>query len=220
MKLPPISRIIDVIQWLMIVVLVSMLVIQGVNYKKTKKDLITSTEYNRDNTYFRIYESKKLNKLKKENKELYDSISKLQDVESGMIIKFKERYKTDTISVDKFVVIHDTINKMDSIYHYANNNDTVNLYIDVKAQDLKWVKADFTIHDQFMIVNREKNGVNQTLIHHSDNVSIENTTMWHRENNQKWYSKFSISPQLGVGYGMFTKKTDVYIGVGVGYKFK
>lgn len=207
------QKTIDVIQWVFIVALALMLIVQGINYRQTKRDLVTSAEYNKENTYVRIYESQKLNKLKQENKELYDSIAKLQDVESGMVIKFIEHYNTDTIKVDKFIV------QSDSVYHYTQNNDTVNLNIDVKAKKLEWVNADFKLHDQFMIINREKDGVNQTFINHSDNATIENTTMWHRKNNKKWYQKFNVSPQIGVGYGMFNKKIDVYVGVGVGYNF-
>ena len=84
---------------------------------------------------------------------------------------------------------------------------------------MEWVNADFKLHDQFMIINREKDGVNQTFINHSNNATIENTTMWHRKNDKKWYQKFNVSPQVGVGYGMFNKKFDVYVGVGVGYNF-
>ena len=155
------QKTIDSIQWGFIIGLIAMLVIQGVNYQQTK-------------TYVRIYESQRLDKLKRENRELYDSIKKLNDVESGMVIKFREHYVTDTIMVDKFVVQRDTIrvvadnNKVYesvvSIYHYTQNNDTVNLDIDIKAKELQWCKADFTISDQFMIINREKDGVNQTLI--------------------------------------------------------
>ena len=107
-----------------------------------------------------------------------------------------------------------------SIYHYTQNNDTVNLDIDIKAKELQWCKADFTISDQFMIINREKDGVNQTLINHSDNATIESTTMWHRKDTKKWYQRFTISPQIGVGYGMINRKVDTYVGVGVGYQFK
>lgn len=221
---------IDIIQWGFIIGLIAMLVIQGVNYQQTKKDLVTSAEYNKENTYVRIYESQRLDKLKRENRELYDSIKKLNDVESGMVIKFREHYVTDTIMVDKFVVQRDTIrvvadnNKVYesvvSIYHYTQNNDTVNLDIDIKAKELQWCKADFTISDQFMIINREKDGVNQTLINHSDNATIESTTMWHRKDTKKWYQRFTISPQIGVGYGMINRKVDTYVGVGVGYQFK
>ena len=224
------QKTIDIIQWGFIIGLIAMLVIQGVNYQQTKKDLVTSAEYNKENTYVRIYESQRLDKLKRENRELYDSIKKLNDVESGMVIKFREHYVTDTIMVDKFVVQRDTIrvvadnNKVyesvDSIYHYTQNNDTVNLDIDIKAKELQWCKADFTISDQFMIINREKDGVNQTLINHSDNATIESTTMWHRKDTKKWYQRFTISPQIGVGYGMINRKVDTYVGVGVGYQFK
>ena len=224
------QKTIDIIQWVFIIGLIAMLVIQGVNYQQTKKDLVTSVEYNKENTYVRIYESQRLDKLKRENRELYDSIKKLNDVESGMVIKFREHYVTDTIMVDKFVVQRDTIrvvadnNKVYesvvSIYHYTQNNDTVNLDIDIKAKELQWCKADFTISDQFMIINREKDGVNQTLINHSDNATIESTTMWHRKDTKKWYQRFTISPQIGVGYGMINRKVDTYVGVGVGYQFK
>lgn len=224
------QKTIDIIQWGFIIGLIAMLVIQGVNYQQTKKDLVTSAEYNKENTYVRVYESQRLNKLKRENRELYDSIKKLNDVESGMVIKFREHYVTDTIMVDKFVVQRDTIrvvadnNKVYesvvSIYHYTQNNDTVNLDIDIKAKELQWCKADFTISDQFMIINREKDGVNQTLINHSDNATIESTTMWHRKDTKKWYQRFTISPQIGVGYGMINRKVDTYVGVGVGYQFK
>lgn len=224
------QKTIDIIQWVFIIGLIAMLVIQGVNYQQTKKDLVTSAEYNKENTYVRIYESQRLDKLKRENRELYDSIKKLNDVESGMVIKFREHYVTDTIMVDKFVVQRDTIrvvadnNKVYesvvSIYHYTQNNDTVNLDIDIKAKELQWCKADFTINDQFMIINREKDGVNQTLINHSDNATIESTTMWHRKDTKKWYQRFTISPQIGVGYGMINRKVDTYVGVGVGYQFK
>lgn len=224
------QKTIDIIQWVFIIGLIAMLVIQGVNYQQTKKDLVTSAEYNKENTYVRIYESQRLDKLKRENRELYDSIKKLNDVESGMVIKFREHYVTDTIMVDKFVVQRDTIrvvadnNKVYesvvSIYHYTQNNDTVNLDIDIKAKELQWCKADFTISDQFMIINREKDGVNQTLINHSDNATIESTTMWHRKDTKKWYQRFTISPQIGVGYGMISRKVDTYVGVGVGYQFK
>ena len=224
------QKTIDIIQWGFIIGLIAMLVIQGVNYQQTKKDLVTSAEYNKENTYVRVYESQRLDKLKRENRELYDSIKKLNDVESGMVIKFREHYVTDTIMVDKFVVQRDTIrvvadnNKVYesvvSIYHYTQNNDTVNLDIDIKAKELQWCKADFTISDQFMIINREKDGVNQTLINHSDNATIESTTMWHRKDTKKWYQRFTISPQIGVGYGMINRKVDTYVGVSVGYQFK
>ena len=221
------QKTIDIIQWLLIIGLIVMLVMQGIAYQHAQRDLVTAAEYNKENTYVRIYESQKLNKLKRENKELYDSISKLKDVESGMIIKFREHYNTDTITVDRFIVKRDTVRQIvnneinetiDSVYHYAQDNDTVKLDIDVKANQLKWITADFTINDKFVIINREKDGVNETIINHSGNTTIDETAMWHRKENKKWYQRFSVGPQVGVGYGFFNKKPDVYVGVGIGYQ--
>lgn len=222
------QKTIDVIQWVFIIGLIAMLFIQGAKYQQIKKDLVTAAEYNKENTYVRIYESQKLDKLKHENKQLYDSIAKLKDVESGMIIKFREHYNTDTIFVDNFIVEHDTVRfttedeqtfeKVDSVYHYTQTNDTINLDINVKAKELQWLKADFTIRDQFMVINREKDGVNQTLISHSDNAAIDGTTMWHRKENKKWYQRFNVGPQVGVGYGFLHGKPDVYVGIGVTYQ--
>ena len=62
------QKTIDIIQWGFIIGLIAMLVIQGVNYQQTKKDLVTSAEYNKENTYVRIYESQRLDKLKRENR--------------------------------------------------------------------------------------------------------------------------------------------------------
>lgn len=217
------GKTIDVIQWVLVILLLILLVVQGVNYNSVKKQLVVSEEYNRQNTYVRIYESQKLEKLKKENKELYDSISKLSNVESGMIIKFKEHYITDTVKVEKFKVKHDTVYKsveqniVDSVYHYAQSNDTIDCDIQIKAKDLEWCLADITIRDKFVIINREKDGVNQTIINHSDNTEIEETTMWHKQTKKKWYEKFSVGPQVGVGYGTFGNKFDVYVGVGASY---
>ena len=44
------QKTIDIIQWGFIIGLIAMLVIQGVNYQQTKKDLVTSVEYNKENT--------------------------------------------------------------------------------------------------------------------------------------------------------------------------
>jgi hypothetical protein len=229
MKFKLSQKAIDIIQWIIIIGLLAIIVAQGIGYKSVKRQLVTSEEYNKQNTYVRIYESQKLNQLKKENKELYDSISKLQDVESGMIIKFHEHYNTDTIKVDRFILKkdtvtfitekHDTLQRVDSLYHYAQNNDTIDCKIDICASDLQWAKADITINDKFVIINREKDGVNQTLISHSDNTTIDSTAMFHRQDeDKKWYKRFSVGPQVGIGYGFFNKKPDVFIGIGVSYK--
>lgn len=222
------QKVIDILQWVMIVGLALMLLIQQSYYIKNRDKLTASEEYNKESTYVRIHESRAVEELKKENKILYDSIKNLNNVEAAMIVKYTTRYSTDTVYVEKFVTVADTttvvvddvlIAKVDSAFEYTEDNDTVNLRIKVKANELEWVKADFALHDQFMIINREKDGINQSIIHHSDYTTIDETTMWHKKEAKKWYQKFVLSPQVGVGYGVINKKADLYVGVGVGYSF-
>lgn len=222
------QKVIDIIQWVIIICLSCMLVVQEMYYKENRQKLTASEEYNKENTYIRIYESQKADELKRENKVLYDSIKTLTNVETAMAVEFHEHYSTDTLNVDKFTLRQDTtvifnkngrFTKIDSIYQYVEDNDTIKLQIDVNAKDLKWVKTDISIYDKFMLINKEHDGINQTMIHHSPNMTIDNTTMWHRKENKKWYQRFVISPQVGIGYGIINKKPDIYVGVGVGYDF-
>lgn len=208
------KKVIDIIQWICIILLLAICITNVVF--KSKNNFISPVEYEKETTYVKIYESQKIESLKKENKELYDSIKKLNDVESAVEIRYKYRYLTDTIREVQFV--H---NDLDSIYHYVNDNDTIKLNIDVKASELKWLKSDFSVNDKFMIINREKDGNNQLFIDHSDNVNIEGVDAWHRiEDKEKWYKNFHFGVQVGAGYGLIFNKPDIYVGVGISYTIK
>ena len=205
------QHVIDVIQWILIIFLVFVCIFNYFN--NTNDKLITSEEYKKELSYIKIYESQTIEALKKENNELYDSIKRLKNVESAVEIKYVYKFKTDTIKVNEFKETDD------SVYQYAQKNDTIDFKVNVKAKDLKWVQTDLKINDKFTIINKELEGLNQTMVSGSDNVEIQNVDAWHRKDKQKWYNNFVISPQVGVGVGMINKKLDVYVGVGVGYKF-
>ena len=209
------KKIIDIIQWICIIFLL-MVCITGSIFKKSDNDFIKNTEYQKEQTYVKIYESQTIESLKKENRELYDSIKRLNDVESAIEIRYKYKYVTDTITKTEFVY-----NTNDSVYHYHNDNDTITCDIDVKANNLEWIQNRFTINDRFMIINREKDGMNQTFIKHGENTTVDAVDTWHRiEDKQKWYKNFHLGIQAGFGYGVFNRKPDIFIGVGVSYDLK
>ena len=193
-----------------------MVCIAGSIFKKSDNDFIKDTEYQKEQAYVKIYESQTIESLKKENRELYDSIRRLNDVESAIEIRYKYKYVTDTITKTEFVY-----NTNDSVYHYHNDNDTITCDIDVKANNLEWIQNRFTINDRFMIINREKDGMNQTFINHGENTTVDAVDTWHRiEDKQKWYKNFHLGIQAGFGYGVFNRKPDIFIGVGVSYDLK
>lgn len=209
------KKIIDIIQWVCIIFLL-MVCITGSIFKKSDNDFIKDTEYQKEQAYVKIYESQTIESLKKENRELYDSIKRLNDVESAIEIRYKYKYVTDTITKTEFVY-----NTNDSVYHYHNDNDTITCDIDVKANNLEWIQNRFTINDRFMIINREKDGMNQTFINHGENTTVDAVDTWHRiEDKQKWHKNFHLGIQAGFGYGVFNRKPDIFIGVGVSYDLK
>ena len=209
------KKIIDIIQWICIIFLL-MVCITGSIFKKSDNDFIKDTEYQKEQAYVKIYESQTIESLKKENRELYDSIKRLNDVESAIEIRYKYKYVTDTVTKTEFVY-----NTNDSVYHYHNDNDTITCDIDVKANNLEWIQNRFTINDRFMIINREKDGMNQTFINHGENTTVDAVDTWHRiEDKQKWHKNFHLGIQAGFGYGVFNRKPDIFIGVGVSYDLK
>lgn len=209
------KKIIDIIQWICIIFLL-MVCITGSIFKKSDNDFIKDTEYQKEQAYVKIYESQTIESLKKENRELYDSIKRLNDVESAIEIRYKYKYVTDTITKTEFVY-----NTNDSVYHYHNDNDTITCDIDVKANNIEWIQNRFTINDRFMIINREKDGMNQTFINHGENTTVDAVDTWHRiEDKQKWHKNFHLGIQAGFGYGVFNRKPDIFIGVGVSYDLK
>ena len=203
------QNIIDVIQWVLIVGLSAVLLY---GYLHTNSNLVNNEEYSKDNTYVRIYESQKIEKLKNENKQLYDSIKTLKNVESAIEVRYKYKYKTDTVFVEKSLA---NLQPKDSIYDFHSDNDTVNYEMKVKANDLQWYTMNFTINDKFTIVNQNENNLNKTTINHSDNVTIEGTTIYHKQDNSnKWYNRFAVGPTIGVGVNQ-KGQFGTYLGVGV-----
>ena len=152
---------------------------------------------------------------KRENEELYDSIRKLSDVKEAIQVKYVLKRDIDT------VYITNTYIPIDSIYHYAQNSDTINYNLDIKGKDVEWFKLDFSIQDSLMLVTRSVNGQNETTISHTTNTSIKDVTVFvpKKKFSQKVKENTYFGFGVGAGYGVFNKKPDIYIGINAGIKF-
>lgn len=199
-------HIIDIIQWVLILLSVGVCIYiyQG-NNRISSQDIIEREK----EKYVKIYDSQKISYLEKQNKALYDSIKHLKNVESAIQIKYVYKHTIDTVFVKE-----EEITK-DSIYNYCYDNDTLKYDITIKANDIKWHKSEFKLHDNFTIINLEENNKNTTIINTSPNVDIIETTTWHRK--QKIKDKIFYGPSINVGYGIINRKPDMFIGFSVGY---
>lgn len=204
-----VKKIITIVQWIVIIILLGACVYMFFNNRKgsTKQETIVQT----DNTYIKTYESQKLKELEKENKALYDSIKNLSNLESAVEIKYVYRFKTDTVYVSSIDMGND------SVYNYTYDNDTLRYDLVIKAKELKWHKTNFELHDKFTIVNTENDGNVTTIIGHSPNAEIEDVTTWH--NKKKFWDNIYYGPSISVGYGIFNKKPDIFVGFSIGWNF-
>ena len=162
-----------------------------------------------------ISNDKTWGELKRENEELYDSIRKLSNVKEAIQVKYVLKRDIDT------VYINNTYIPIDSIYHYAQNSDTINYNLDIKGKDVEWFKLDFSIQDSLMLVTRSANGQNETTISHTTNTSIKDVTVFvpKKKFSQKVKENTYFGVGVGAGYGFFNKKPDIYIGINAGIKF-
>lgn len=162
-----------------------------------------------------ISNDKTWGELKRENEELYDSIRKLSNVKEAIQVKYVLKRDIDT------VYINNTYIPIDSIYHYAQNSDTINYNLDIKGKDVEWFKLDFSIQDSLMLVTRSANGQNETTISHTTNTLIKDVTVFvpKKKFSQKVKENVYFGVGVGAGYGFFNKKPDIYIGINAGIKF-
>ena len=206
-----------IIQWLIILLLAIACLFLWRSSKENHKNLVQEelTFQKNENQTVNISNDKELSDLKKENKELYDSIKKLSDVSGAVQIKYIIKRDIDTVFIDNNYI------SKDSVYHYSQTSDTINYNLDIKGKDIQWFKLGFSIQDSLMLVTRSYNGQNETTISHGTNTSITDVTVFMPK--KKFFQKIKENTYFGVGigagYGIINKKADIYIGINAGIKF-
>ena len=201
------QKIIQIIQWLMIILLAISCFYFWRSSNDSEGNLIKDeiTFDKNEKQTVNISNDKTWGELKRENEELYDSIRKLSDVKEAIQVKYVLKRDIDT------VYINNTYIPIDSIYHYAQNSDTINYNLDIKGKDVEWFKLDFSIQDSLMLVTRSANGQNETTISHTTNTSIKDVTVFvpKKKFSQKVKENVYFGVGVGAGYGFFNKKPDI-----------
>ena len=123
--------------------------------------------------------------------------------------------KRDTIiDVDTFNVPHTVLvpSKVDTIYQEKIKNDTT-LQVTRKTYDI------------------DNDSVGAHVVISGVNPRIDSMSIWAKKTSYtidktitktipiKDTKKFKIYPTIGVGYGVFSRKPDMYIGIGLTYNF-
>lgn len=175
-----------------------------------------------ENTYSKVYDSQEINRLRKENKQLYDSIKHLKDVELVAEVKYKYIYKTDTCYIDttKEKDLPKEIQEIpDSTYSIEHKTDSISYNLLINAKHLKWYKLDFKVEDSFVLINREKDGQNEFIVNPGlGGTTITDVTVAHRKDDSFW-DRFEVGPSVTFGYDFVNRNIGCTIGVGIMFRF-
>jgi hypothetical protein len=200
-------------------------------YKHTN-ELIEEVEYYDSlNNYNKIYYSKTFSALRKENRELYDSLKKYKD-KLDYVIQFthEKDYNTGKKNSKPTIIhdsIHDTITITEPLvsktYQYMSEpNDTFQYKLNVNSYtEPNWYSIQAKVKNKFTIVNKEENGVNHTTIGSNNGGTISDVTAWKQDKTKKtFWDRLTVGPAATAGYDPINHQWGMTIGFGIGLNLK
>jgi len=202
------------------------------NYKLNEKQkLIDEIEYtDTTGTYHKIYYEKKFKELKKENRELYDSLKKYKD-KIDYIVQFyhEKEYNTGQVHTKpniKDSVVYDTIPfvvpQIAKTYEYLSEpNDTFQYKLNVNSfTKPNWYSIQAKVKNKFTIVNKEEGGTNHITINPENGGTITNPTVWKKKEKRSFWNRFSFGPGVTAGYDPINKQFGVVVGASATFDLK
>jgi len=194
-------------------------------YESSKKLIEEVEYYDSLNNYNKIYYSKTFKELKKENKELYDSLKQYKD-KIDFIVQFthEKEYETGKIETKPNIVdsiVFDTIKISETLmaktYEYNSElNDTFQYKLNVNSYtEPNWYSLNVRTKNKFTIVNKEEDGINHITIGSNNNGNISNVTVFNKKGKRKFLSRFSVGPSFTAGYDIVNKQWGIMAGASV-----
>lgn len=130
--------------------------------------------------------------------------------------------KTDTLWKDTTITIKELVpkeivkKKVDTLY--LNNGDTLNLITESKRYDEVLTSGVDTCEVSAFVsgVHPSLDSLSWKLKTHHEVITNTVEIIKYIEKKKAFKDRFHIQPQVGVGYGLFNKKIDTYVGIGIG----
>jgi len=123
-------------------------------------------------------------------------------------------WKDITIIEKEFVPKEVIKKKVDTLY--LENGDTLNLVTEQKKYEKSLVSDKDTADLEIYVtgINTSLDSLKMSLKTHTVTNTIEITK--YVEKKKTVWDRIHFEPQVGIGYGLTNKKTDIYVGVGLG----
>jgi len=197
------------------------------HWKAQKIEYVDST-----GTYHKQYNEGDFNELKKENKELYDSLKKYKDkidfltqfnydksYNSGKVVVKTKEVQTPTYVKDKDGKYVEKVEDAKT-YEYENEpNDSFNYKLQINStREPNWYSLNVKLHDKITIVNKDEgNGVNHLTIKTDNKADISNVTTFKKKEKKNIFNKIAIAPGVFYGYDFKSKQMGYGVGITIGY---
>lgn len=205
--------------WVLIVILCCIIGFLGLKIYKLERlnhMQVESLEQHfiEDGRYTAIYNDQTIASLKQTNKELYDSLKIYKDkLDYYIKFKYSKDYDLDTVFISK-------PNESDSVnvYAYANKNDSIEYNLQIgSTKEPNWYKLDFRTTNEFTIVSKNDNGLNQTTIESNQSGDISDVTIL-KNDRKTFLDNFAIGPSINAGYDIVNRNFGINVGISIVYK--
>lgn len=198
------------IKWILIIYSIALLIGLAffcIEYDKNNKRIAvlqSEIEFYTDslNRYTKLYPSTKFSDLKKKNEKLYRQLKDKEALVEAIKFEYKYKYEGKEEVIDKQI-------EKDSLYHFNIQTDTMGYDLKVWSSHLWKYKLIFNLTNEFTITRQQVGDNNRLEINSYLPGKIENVITW---NERQKKPRFSIGLSIGVGYGIFTKKPDLFVG--------
>ena len=199
--------------------------------KEKTNNLVEEVEYYDSlHRYNKIYYSKAFSALKKENKQLYDSLKQYKD-KIDFILEFthESSHNTGVVTtkpVIKDSVVHDTVPlivpQIARTYEYkGEQTDTFQYKLNVNSYtEPLWYSLDVKVKNKFTIVNKEVNGTNHLVIDPHGNGTVDDVTVFHKDKKKTVWDRISVGPSVTAGYDLVNKQWGITAGASVTFDLK
>ena len=131
--------------------------------------------------------------------------------------------KTDTLWKDTTIVEKEIVpkiivkTKIDTLF--KENGETIQLITESKRFD-KTILSDKDTADVQVYtsgINTSLDSLKMRLKTHKEVITNTVEITKYIKERKRFIDRFHIQPQVGVGYGVFNKNIDAYVGVGIGF---
>ena len=213
-------------------VTVGILIFSRCEFKESQK-LVEEVEFiDSTNTYNKIFYDKEISSLRKENKELYDSLKKYKkDIDFLVQFKYRKSYETGVVHTNKgknpsqqvsVAADADMADKVEArTYEYLSEpNDTFEYKLRINSdKEPNWYSLSANVKDKFTIVNKKKDdsNINHLTIESQGSGDISDVTAFSRKDKKKFKDRIAVGPGATAGYDPINKKWGMTVGVTVSF---